>query len=84
MSTLPLSRTAVVTGAGSPAGIGRKVAAALAAAGWAVALVDANAEGLATAEAELRQQGATALAVPLDITDEAAIEAAYALSLIHI
>ncbi len=78
MSTLPLSRTAVVTGAGSPAGIGRKVAAALAAAGWAVALVDANAEGLATAEAELRQQGATALAVPLDITDEAAIEAAYA------
>ena len=77
MSTLPQRRTAVVTGAGSPAGIGPRVAAALAADGWAVALVDANADGMAQVELELKGQGVGALAIPLDITDEAAIAAAF-------
>ena len=77
MTTLPQQRTAVVTGAGSPAGIGRRVAAALAADGWAVALVDANADGMAQVETELNGQGVGALAIPLDITDEAAIAAAF-------
>lgn len=40
LSSLPEARTAVVTGAGSPRGIGRVTAARLAAAGWAIALVD--------------------------------------------
>jgi NAD(P)-dependent dehydrogenase (short-subunit alcohol dehydrogenase family) len=77
MTTLPLQRTAVVTGAGSPAGIGRRVAAALAADGWAVALVDVDAEGVAAAEAELEGQNVGTLAIALDITDEAAIAVAF-------
>jgi NAD(P)-dependent dehydrogenase (short-subunit alcohol dehydrogenase family) len=56
LSRLPDPRTAVVTGAGSPAGIGRATARALAESGWHVALVDINAEGLADVEQELRQR----------------------------
>jgi len=77
MTSIPTEKTAVVTGAGSPAGIGRRVAAALAEDGWALALVDTNAEGLAAAEGELKQAGHRALAVPLDITDEAGIAGAF-------
>ena len=54
---LPDPRTAVVTGAGGPAGIGRATARALAESGWHVALVDINAEGLAGVEQELRKAG---------------------------
>jgi len=77
--TLPASRTAVVTGAGGPAGIGRVTAMALAEQGWSVALVDVNADGLAQVEAELRDAGHTdVLSLPLDITDEEAVAAAFA------
>lgn len=78
MSSIPQQKTAVVTGAGSPAGIGRKVADALAEAGWALALVDADADGLAQAEAELGAAGHQVLAFPLDVSDEGGIEAAFA------
>ena len=47
LSRLPEQRTAVVTGAGGPAGIGRVTARMLAESGWHVALVDINADGLA-------------------------------------
>jgi len=80
MSTpsLPEARTAVVTGAGGPAGIGRVTARVLAEQGWHVALVDVNADGLAEVEAELRGAGHEGvLSVPLDITDEQAVEAAF-------
>jgi len=78
--TLPAARTAVVTGAGGPAGIGRVTALALAEQGWSVALVDVNADGLAQVEAELRAAGRTGvLSLPLDITDEQAVAAAFAL-----
>ena len=54
---LPERRTAVITGAGGPAGIGRVTARMLAENGWHVALVDINADGLAAVETELREAG---------------------------
>lgn len=77
--TLPSARTAVVTGAGGPAGIGRVTAAVLAEQGWHVALVDVNAEGLAAVEAELRAAGHDGvLALAVDITDEQSVAEAFA------
>ncbi len=77
--TLPSARTAVVTGAGGPAGIGRVTAAVLAEQGWHVALVDVDAEGLAVAEAELRAAGhAGVLALAVDVTDEQSVADAFA------
>ncbi len=65
---LPDPRTAVVTGAGGPAGIGRVTARLLAENGWHVALIDINADGLAGVEKELRDAGHSGLlALPTDI-----------------
>ncbi len=78
--SLPDQRTAVVTGAGGPAGIGRVTARVLAEHGWHVALVDVNAEGLASVEAELRAAGHQhLLAVPTDIASESSVAQAYGL-----
>lgn len=63
-------RVAFVTGAAS--GIGFGIAAALARAGARVALADKRREKVAAAAAALQKQGATALAVDLDVTDRAA------------
>ncbi|WP_375423337.1 SDR family NAD(P)-dependent oxidoreductase [uncultured Friedmanniella sp.] len=77
--TFPSERTAVVTGAGGPAGIGRATARTLLEQGWHVALVDVNADGLATVEAELREAGHSGLlSVATDITDEESVAAAFA------
>jgi NAD(P)-dependent dehydrogenase (short-subunit alcohol dehydrogenase family) len=75
---LPDRRTAVVTGAGGPAGIGRVTARLLAEDGWDVALVDVNAEGLDDVESELRQAGHTGvLAVPTDVASESSVNEAF-------
>jgi len=63
-------RVAFVTGAAS--GIGLGIAAALARAGARVALADKRGEKVAAAAAALAKQGATTLAVELDVTDRAA------------
>ncbi len=77
-SRLPELRTAVVTGAGGPAGIGRVTARMLAENGWHVALVDINAEGLAGVEKELREAGhENLLAVPTDIASESSVAETY-------
>jgi len=71
---LPEQRTAVVTGAGGTAGIGRVTATVLAENGWHIALVDINAEGLAAVEKELRDAGHRGvLAVPTDIAQEPSV-----------
>lgn len=74
LGQLPALRTAVVTGAGGPAGIGRVTARILAENGWHVALVDVNADGLAAVEAELREAGHEGvLSVPTDIASESLV-----------
>jgi NAD(P)-dependent dehydrogenase (short-subunit alcohol dehydrogenase family) len=76
---IPAEKTAVVTGAGGTAGIGRVVARTLAEGGWHVALIDNDAEGLATVEKELKDAGHDGvLAIPTDITSQDAVAAAFA------
>ncbi len=78
LSRLPEQRTAIVTGAGGPAGIGRVTARMLAEGGWHVALVDINAEGLAGVEKELRDAGhENVLSLPSDIASESSVTETY-------
>jgi gluconate 5-dehydrogenase len=68
-------RTALVTG--SSRGLGRAMAQGLAEAGAAVVLNGANADRLSAAEREMRDDGHDVRAACFDITDEAAIVAAF-------
>ena len=63
-------RVAFVTGAAS--GIGQGIARALARAGARVVLADKRAEKVSAAAAALEKQGATTLAIALDVTDRGA------------
>jgi NAD(P)-dependent dehydrogenase (short-subunit alcohol dehydrogenase family) len=74
-SPIPQDRTAVVTGAGSPAGIGPAVARLLAENGWHLALVDVNRHGLATVEAQLRAAGHQGLlSVAADVSSQDSVQ----------
>ena len=64
---------AVVTGAAS--GIGAALAADLAGRGCNLALADVNAAGLSTVAARARAAGVTVSEHPLDVADEAAVDA---------
>ena len=78
LTQLPDQRTAVVTGAGGPAGIGRVTARLLAENGWQVALIDINADGLAAVESELRAAGhENLLAIPTNIASESSVAEAF-------
>ena len=68
--------TVLVTGAAS--GIGLATARRLAAGGAAVALADYDLDGAERAATELAETGVPALAVRLDVTDPASVEAAVA------
>lgn len=67
-------RVAVITGAS--AGVGRATARALARRGWSLGLVSRGREGLAAARDEAEQAGVRAIAVPTDVADAAAVDAA--------
>ncbi len=62
-----LTPTAIVTGAAS--GIGRAIALALAKSGYAIALVGRTAATLEQAATEIHKLGATALAIPADVSN---------------
>ena len=63
-------RTALVTGAGSPRGIGRATARRLAAAGWDVAVLDIDGDAAEeTARIVAAEYGISALGLPADVTD---------------
>ncbi len=70
-----MAGVALVTGAGS--GIGRASAVALLADGWQVALIGRRREALEETVAQ-SGAGAQALVVPCDVSDQAAVEAAFA------
>ncbi|NNH23132.1 SDR family oxidoreductase [Pseudokineococcus marinus] len=74
----PDQRTAVVTGAGSPRGIGRALAARLAREGWAVAVMDLDEEAVADVAAGITEAGGRALGVGVDVSDPASVDAAAA------
>src|SRR5882672_6600836 len=74
----PLSRqVALVTGAGGAIGVG--ICAELARVGAHVVLTDVDAEALERARAKVAQIGGASAcaAVPMDVTDEASVEAAF-------
>jgi NADP-dependent 3-hydroxy acid dehydrogenase YdfG len=66
-------QVAIVTGAGR--GIGHAVAAALAREGATVVLAARTRQELAAIAAAIRQSGGAALAIPTDVTQDAAVEA---------
>ena len=69
-------RVALVTGAGSPTGIGRAIAAAYLDAGAAVALADVDVEGAMRNAGERATGGGQAFAVALDVTQPSSVEVA--------
>jgi short-subunit dehydrogenase len=71
---MTMPQTVVVTGAS--AGVGRATAHAFAASGAQVALIARGTEGLQGAAAEVERAGGKPLAIPLDIADPDAVEAA--------
>jgi NAD(P)-dependent dehydrogenase (short-subunit alcohol dehydrogenase family) len=67
-------KVAVVTGAGR--GLGAAAARSLAEAGADVALLSRSRDELESVAADVEAQGRQALVIPVDVTDEAAVEAA--------
>lgn len=71
----PAERTAVVTGAGAPRGIGRHVARRLARSGWNLALADIDGASVEAYAAELAaESGRTVVGYGVDIVDRSAVE----------
>ncbi|MGO1226101.1 MAG: SDR family oxidoreductase [Brachybacterium sp.] len=74
-------RTVWITGGGS--GMGRASALTAAADGWAVALSGRRRDALESVAGEITAAGGTALVVPLDVQDRAAITAAAEIVTMH-
>ncbi|MFI5507819.1 SDR family oxidoreductase [Mycobacterium sp. NPDC051804] len=71
-----MGRTAVVTGGGS--GLGRSISLQLAADGHRVAVLDVNHESAEAVAAEIRAAGGVAESIAVDVSDESAVESAFA------
>jgi NAD(P)-dependent dehydrogenase (short-subunit alcohol dehydrogenase family) len=77
--SFPVDRTAVLTGAASPRGIGRALADRLAGEGWAVAVLDVDADAYKRAADEIAaRHGTRVLGVGADVSDEGSVSAAVA------
>jgi 2-hydroxycyclohexanecarboxyl-CoA dehydrogenase len=73
----PEQRTAVLTGAGSPRGIGRATADRLASQGWCIAILDIDGDAARQAAEEIgSRHGVQALGVRADVSDQASVDAA--------
>jgi 2-hydroxycyclohexanecarboxyl-CoA dehydrogenase len=76
---LPAQRTAVITGAASPRGIGRATAERLARRGWSVAILDIDGAGAAHAAADIAGGcSVPTVGIAADISQEESVEAAIA------
>ena len=83
IQSFPARRTAVVTGAGAPRGIGRRVVRKLLAEGWSVAAADIDGTAVEEFAAELSaelpaQSEQKVIGVGVDISDQASVDAAFA------
>ncbi len=67
-------RVAIVTGAGSPKGIGRATAVKLAEYGAFIVVADLNLSGAEAVAEEIRKSGGKALAVEVNVTDKKSID----------
>lgn len=79
----PARRTAVVTGAGAPRGIGRHVVRTLVAAGWSVAAADIDGAAVEEFAAALNAEipadsGVSVIGIGVDISDQDSVDAAFA------
>ena len=71
----PAERTAVLTGAASPRGIGRATADLLASQGWNVAVLDIDGEAAAEAAQDIAgRHGVQALGLRTDVSDQASVD----------
>jgi NAD(P)-dependent dehydrogenase (short-subunit alcohol dehydrogenase family) len=76
-TVFPSDRTAVVTGAASERGIGRATARRLAAAGWAIAVLDIDGDAARAAAGEIAAEfGVKALGVTADVSQPASVNEA--------
>ena len=76
MSTHPDGNAPVVVVTGASAGVGRAAARLFAAHGYDVALLARGRDGLAAAQTEVEKAVSRALAIPVDVSDPAQVEAA--------
>jgi 2-hydroxycyclohexanecarboxyl-CoA dehydrogenase len=75
----PAERTAVVTGAASPRGIGRATADRLARDGWSIAILDLDDTAARRTAAEIAgNRSVAALGIAADVSDEDSVDAAIA------
>lgn len=75
----PAERTVLVTGAGAPRGIGRRVVRKLVAEGWSVVAADIDEAAVTAFAAELSEESGTkVLGVGVNIADADSVEAAFA------
>ncbi|WP_339226726.1 SDR family NAD(P)-dependent oxidoreductase [Oceanobacillus sp. FSL K6-2867] len=69
------NKVAIVTGSGSPKGIGRNIALRLAKQGAAIVVADLNAEGIQDTVKALEESGSKALGVEVNVTSKESVDA---------
>ena len=64
----------IVTGSGSPKGIGKIIAKTFAKQGGTVVIADMNTEGIANTVKEIEQEGGKAFGIELNVTDKESVD----------
>lgn len=64
----------IVTGSGSPKGIGKTIAKTFAKQGGTVVIADMNTEGIANTVKEIESEGGKAFGIELNVTDKASVD----------